>query len=50
MATRRANLGRFVDGLGASALANPHDVQTKSAEVSCMMLNFTAAISYGLLQ
>jgi hypothetical protein len=50
IAIRQANLGRGAGVLGASARASLHDVQTKSAEVSRMMLSFTAAISYGLLQ
>jgi hypothetical protein len=47
---RQANLDRFVDVRGASTHANPHDVHTSSLGVACVMLNFTAAISYRPLQ
>ena len=47
---RGETLGRFVDVLGVSTRANPHDEHTKSIEVVCTKLNLTAAISQELLQ
>ena len=45
IAIRQANLGRCAGVLGASARASLHDVQTKSAEVSRMMLNRSERVS-----